>query len=115
MISGKLGRFPYIRSPTRYIFPVIQIIPTVVVMSSTMELKISMKGGSRTQTRRSMRIGEKNGINESTIDSGANDRIQHLVDAADFFKIRHILRCKLNGSSLNDVFRDVHVSGNIAR
>ena len=62
MISGSVGRLPYIKIPTLKIFPANQMKNIMVPIKMIIDNKISVNGGVWTEIRVNIVIGEKNGI-----------------------------------------------------
>jgi hypothetical protein len=62
-----VGRFPYRRIPIRKTLDETQNIPTVPTNSVIHVAAISQSGGSLIVKRNSIKLGVKNGMNETTL------------------------------------------------
>ena len=67
MISGKLGRFPYIKIPTLKILETTQITNAIETIKIAIDPNISSKGGFDRLIRPNIIIGEKKGIMDSVV------------------------------------------------
>ncbi len=66
--SAMLGRLPYIRMPTRYIFAAIQTQHSIVATIINIDKTICHSGGLIIAMRIIISVGAKNGTIESAID-----------------------------------------------
>ena len=64
MISGRLGRLPYMRMPIRKMRAAAQTTPKIATISSTTDRAISHQGGICDVIRMIMIMGEKNAVRE---------------------------------------------------